>query len=59
MNSWLRGEPAPDVATLTFTELLEVWRASRNSLLGLVAAEEVCRRMVALQSEPVSSRDAA
>lgn len=40
MSAWLDNKPAPDVRTLSDAELLEQWRQNRNSLLGLIAAEE-------------------
>lgn len=45
MTSWLDPTPAPDVRGLTLVELLALWTKSRNSLLGVICAEEVCRRL--------------
>lgn len=45
MSAWLDNKPAPDVRTLSDAELLEQWRQNRNSLLGLIAAEEGMRRL--------------
>ena len=45
MIAWNDNSPVPDVATLTDAELLEVWRANRNGLLGHLAADEGMRRL--------------
>lgn len=45
MTAWLDPTPPPDVRALTDAELLAQWRAHRNSLLGLIAAEEGMRRL--------------
>lgn len=50
VSSWLDGKPAPDVTALTTLELLEVWTANRNTMLGRCAADEVCKRLKAEQS---------
>ena len=47
MNAWLSNEPTPDVRSLTLTELLDLWAKNRNSMIGRIAADEVCRRLVA------------
>ena len=45
MSTWLDPTPPPDVRTLTDAELLRVWKANRNGVVGLVAAEEGMRRL--------------
>ena len=45
MIAWTDNSPVPDIGALTDAELLEVWRANRNGLLGVLAAFEVCRRL--------------
>lgn len=47
MTAWLDPKAPPDVRLLTDAELLRVWRDNRNGLLGLVAADEVMRRLEA------------
>ena len=47
MTSWALRELKPplDYRGMSLTALLETWSARRNSLEGLMCAEEVCRRM--------------
>ena len=45
MTAWINSPPQPDVRTLTDAELLRVWKANRNGVVGLVAAEEGMRRL--------------
>lgn len=47
MTAWLDPKAPPDVRRLTDAELVACWRANRNSVLGLMAAEEGMRRMEA------------
>lgn len=48
---WFDSTPAPDVRVLTQDELLDLWAANRNSLLGHVAAEEMMRRLNTARKE--------
>lgn len=45
MTSWLQSEPPPDMRAMTLSQLLQIWKSARNSILGLLAADEVCRRL--------------
>ena len=51
MSAWTDNSPVPDIGALTDAELLEVWRANRNGLLGHLAADEGMRRMERRQEE--------
>lgn len=42
--AWLDNTPPPDVETLSEREVLEIWAANRNNMLGVMAASEVARR---------------
>jgi len=44
VSFWLDPKPAPDVRTLTRDELQALWAANRNTLIGIMAAEEAMRR---------------
>ena len=41
---WTDDKPTPDVRVLSMLELVKLWRENRNSLLGVMAAEEIARR---------------
>lgn len=56
MSAWTDNSPVPDIGALTDAELLEVWRANRNGLLGHLAAEEGMRRLERREDERVSHR---
>lgn len=47
MTAWLDPKAPPDVRRLTDAELLRVWKANRNGVVGLVAADEGMRRLEA------------
>lgn len=51
MSTWLDPTPPPDVRTLTDAELLAAWKANRNGVLGLVAADEGMRRLARREQE--------
>lgn len=55
-SPWLDGKPTPDVRLLTDRQLVETWRQNRNSVLGLMAADEGMRRMERREDERVSHR---
>lgn len=42
---WVNGPAVPDYATLPLADLLRVWHENRNSPVGIMAADEVCRRV--------------
>jgi len=44
VSFWLDPKPAPDVRALTRDELQALWAANRNTLIGIMAAEEAMRR---------------
>ena len=44
VSSWLDDKPTPDAKGMTELELLTHWYENRNSLIGVVMAEEVARR---------------
>ena len=43
-SPWLDATPPPDVRRLTDRELVATWKNNRNSVLGLMAADEGMRR---------------
>jgi|PlaIllAssembly_1097288.scaffolds.fasta_scaffold415384_1 hypothetical protein len=45
VSFWLDNNPPPDVRVLDADSLRETWRNSRNSLLGVMAAHEMMRRL--------------
>ena len=45
MTAWTTDERPPDVRRLTDRQLVETWRQKRNSVLGLMAADEGMRRL--------------
>lgn len=45
ISPWLDDKPAPDVKALERDELLDLWAANRNSLIGAMAADEMMRRL--------------
>ncbi len=44
-SPWLDATPPPDVRRLTDRELVATWKNNRNSVLGLMAADEGMRRL--------------
>lgn len=44
-SPWLDSAPPPDVRRLTDRELVATWKNNRNSVLGLMAADEGMRRL--------------
>ena len=51
VSSWLDDKPVIDVSTATMDELLDAWAANRNSTLGVMASEEVTRRLFKQREE--------
>jgi hypothetical protein len=45
VSPWLQDTPAIVYRTLSVEELLQLWRGSRNSMTGLMAADEIMRRL--------------
>lgn len=43
--AWVNGPKVPDYALLTTRELLALWHEQRNTPIGVMAADEVCRRV--------------
>lgn len=43
--AWVNGPPVPDYSRLTMMELLALWHEQRNTPVGIMAADEVCRRV--------------
>lgn len=42
---WVNGPVIPDYQTLNIEQLLALWHEHRNSNVGIMAADEVCRRV--------------
>lgn len=42
---WMNGPTIPDYALLSVDDLLALWHEHRNSTVGIMAADEVCRRV--------------
>ena len=55
-SPWLDSAPPPDVRRLTDRELVAIWKNNRNSVLGLMAADEGRRRLERREDERVSHR---
>lgn len=55
-SPWLDATPPPDVRRLTDRELVATWKNNRNSVLGLMAADEGMRRLERREDERVSHR---
>jgi hypothetical protein len=51
VSPWLSDKPSPDVTRLTHDELLDVWIANRNSLIGAMAADEMMKRLFTNRKE--------
>lgn len=43
--AWVNGPRVPEYALLTMRELIAVWHRERNTPIGMMAADEICRRM--------------
>ena len=43
--AWVNGPKVPDYALLTTLELLALWHEQRNTPIGVMAADEICRRV--------------
>lgn len=48
---WLDNTPEDPVEELTTDQLLDLWNKQRNSLGGVMAAEEVMKRLIAQREE--------
>lgn len=42
---WLNDKPTPNPADLNAEELVETWSEFRNSLVAVMAADEIMRRL--------------
>lgn len=45
VSAWLDNTPVIPVAELTTDQLLDAWASHRNDTYGVMAAEEVMRRL--------------
>lgn len=53
--AWVNGPRVPEYALLTTLELLAIWHRERNTPVGIMAADEVCRRVeLELKGQPTS-----
>lgn len=44
---WVNGPVIPDYSTLSVEQLLALWHEHRNSNVGIMAADEICKRVEA------------